>query len=309
MRSSTVALVAGQGERDVNRTAARFAVHATDLGIMWRDSRGRLAVVFGDTYGEGWGGRGAGPDGADWRCNTLAFATDDLRIESMVTDRPGHAAQVLARDRSVPEVTVIPTAGTSVAGRDLVHYMSVRSWGTGGRWTTNYAGLAHSDDGGRTWVKEPRWADDATGFGFQMGAFAGRYLFGTPAGRLGDARLARMAGAGFEYWTGAGWSPSAADAAPVMAGPVGELSVQYNEVLGRWVAMHLDEHRAAIVVRTAPAPVGPWTAGAVVADGADHPGLYGGFLHPDNGAVLRFTMSRWDPYHVLLMECREVVDG
>jgi hypothetical protein len=59
------------------------------------------------------------------------------------------------------------------------------------------------------------------------------------------------------------------------------------------------------VLRTAPGPTGPWTAGRVVADGADHPGLYGGFLHPDSAdsAVLRFTMSRWDPYHVLLMAC------
>lgn len=302
-----VALVAGQGERDVNGTAARFAVHGTDLGIMWRDSRGRLAVVFGDTYGAGWGGRGAGPETADWRCNTLAFATDDLRIESMVTDRPGHAAQILARDPAVPEDTVIPTAGFSWGGRDHLHYMSVRSWGTGGRWTTNYAGLAHSDDGGRTWVKEPRWPSAA---GFQMGAFAGRaghvYLFGTPSGRLGDARLARLAGSGFEYWTGTRWSRSPSAAAPVMAGPVGELSVQYNDVLGQWVAMHLDEHRAAIVLRTAPEPTGPWTAGRVVADGAEFPGLYGGFLHPDNGSVLRFTMSRWDPYHVVLMEVRSL---
>lgn len=299
-----VALVAGQGERDRNQTATRFAVHGTDLGIMWRDSRGRLAVAFGDTYGAGWGGRGAGPETADWRCNTLAFATADLRIESMITDRPGHAAQILARDPTVEENTVIPTAGASFAGRDHLHYMSVRSWGTGGRWTTNHAGLAHSDDGGRTWVKEPRWHGDL----FQMGAFAAHgghvYLFGTPAGRLGDASLARVAGPDFEYWTGTRWSPSPSAAIPVLAGPVGELSVQYNTVLGRWVALHLDEHRAAIVLRTAPAPTGPWTSGRVIADGAEHPGLYGGYLHPDSAgsATLRFTMSRWDPYHVLLME-------
>lgn len=107
---------------------------------------------------------------------------------------------------------------------------------------------------------------------------------------------------------GAGGRWSRSGAVPVLTGPVGELSVRYDKVLGRWVALHLDEHRAAIVLRTAPAPTGPWTAGMVVADGADHPGLYGGFLHPDS-ATLRFTMSRWDPYHVLLMECPEVVDG
>ena len=57
-------LIAGQGPGDVNQTAARFAVHATDLGVMWRDNRGRVAIAFGDTYGAGWGGHGAGPDAA-----------------------------------------------------------------------------------------------------------------------------------------------------------------------------------------------------------------------------------------------------
>jgi hypothetical protein len=89
-----------------------------------------------------------------------------------------------------------------------------------------------------------------------------------------------------------------------MSGPVGELSVQYNTVARQWIALHLDEHRAAIVLRTAPEPTGPWTTGQVVASGAQHPGLYGAFLHPDSAdsPVLHFAMSRWDPYHVRLME-------
>src|SRR5262245_49918865 len=100
-QARVVGLVAGQGEGDVNQTKARFAVYATDLGVMWRDSRGRVAIAFGDTYGAGWGGSGAGPETADWRFNTLAHSTDTalsdgLLIDSMVTDRPGHAAQLLA---------------------------------------------------------------------------------------------------------------------------------------------------------------------------------------------------------------------
>jgi len=313
-RARVVALIAGQGAGDINQTASRFAVHGTDLGIMWRDSRGRVAIAFGDTYGEGWGGRGAGPGTADWRFNTLAFASDadlsgGLTIDSMVTDRPGHAKQLLAGDPTVPEVTVIPTAAVSIGSRDFLHYMSVRSWGTGGEWATNYAGLAYSDDGGQTWVKTAfRWPT-----GFQLGAFVrheGRvYLFGTPNGRLGDASVARVPEAAvgspgaYRYWTGAGWEAAADRAAPVMNGPVGELSVQYNTVTRQWVALYLDEHRAAIVLRTAPSPTGPWTGGQVVVDGARHPGLYGGFLHPDSAhsPELHFAMSEWDPYHVQLM--------
>jgi hypothetical protein len=321
-RARVVALIAGQGPDDVNRTAERFGVHATDLGIMWRDSRGRVAIAFGDTYGEGWGGSGAGPATADWRFNALAHSTDPnpadgLRIDSMVTDRPGHAAQILPGDPTVPEVTVIPTAGVAVGSRDYLHYMSVRSWGTGGRWTTNYSGLAHSEDGGRTWVKAPvpRWPNEGGGSGFQLAALARGdgfvYLFGTPSGRLGDARLARVPEASmcspdaYRYWTGRLWEPgAAARAAPVMPGPVGELSVQFNTAVEQWVALHLDERRAAIVLRTAARPTGPWTDGQVVVDGTRHPGLYGAFLHPGSAErpVLHFAMSRWDPYHVQLME-------
>jgi hypothetical protein len=202
-----VGLIAGQGAGDVNRTAERFAVYATDLGVLWRNSRGRVAIAFGDTYGVGWGGSGAGPATADWRFNTLAFSTgfstgtvlpDGLRIDDMVTDRPGHAAQILGRDPAVPEVTVIPTAAIAVGGVDVMHYMSVRSWGTsGGRWTTNHGGLAISADGGRTWTRPPtaRWPNEGGGAGFQLGALARHdgyvYLFGTPNGRFGDAARTR----------------------------------------------------------------------------------------------------------------------
>uniref|UniRef100_UPI0039BF3D43 DUF4185 domain-containing protein n=1 Tax=Lentzea alba TaxID=2714351 RepID=UPI0039BF3D43 len=315
-----VSLLAGQGPGDVNQTASRFAVHATDLGVMWRDSRGRVAIAFGDTYGEGWGGHGAGPETADWRFNTLAHSSDTnladgLRIDSMITDRPGHAAQILPGDPAVREVTVIPTAGVSVGSRDYLHYMSVRSWEQAGQWTTNYAGLAYSDDGGLTWVKPAnlRWANEGGGSAFQLGAFVRHggwlYLFGTPNGRLGAASVARVPEASaadltaYRYWTGRAWEPGAGRAVPVTAGQVGELSVQYNQAVGRWVALHLDESRAAIVLRTAPNPTGPWSAGTVVVDGAHHPGLYGAFLHPDSATSreLHFAMSRWDPYHVELV--------
>lgn len=318
-----VALLAGQGDGDVNQTRTRFGVHATDLGVMWRDSGGRVAIAFGDTYGEGWSGDGAGPESADWRFNTLGHSddtdlTDGMRLDSMVTDRPGHARQILPGDPTVNEVTVIPTAAVSVGTRDYIHYMSVRSWGQAGTWTTNYSGLASSDDGGRTWTKSPvaRWANQAGGDRFQMAAMVKQgdlvYVFGTPNGRYGNAYLARVPGSrllepsAYEYWTATGWQAGAAGrTVPVVAGPVAELSVRYSSHLRRWVALHLDEPRTAIVMRTAPSPTGPWTGGQVVAHSADHPGLYGGFLHPDSdGPDLYFAMSRWSPYHVRLMRLR-----
>lgn len=316
-----VALLAGQGESDVNRTHDRFAVHATDLGIMWRDGRGRTAIAFGDTYGEGWGGNGAGPRTADWRFNVLAHSTDTdlsdgLRIDTMVEDRPGHAGEILHRDPGVPEETVIPTAAVSVGSRDYLHYMSIRGWNP---WTTNYSGLAHSDDGGRTWTKSPtaRWPNSGGGARFQMGALVAHegfvYLFGTPNGRFGNAHLARAVPAdvadpaAYEYWTASGWRRGAADEAVPVFGPrVAELSVQYNTALRQWVSLSLDEHRAAIVLRTAASPTGPWSGGRAVVHGVDHPALYGGFLHPDSAGrdEVHFSMSQWGPYHSKLMRLR-----
>lgn len=54
---------------------------------MWRDSRGRVAIAFGDTYGEGWGGHGAGPETAGWRFNTLAHSTDTYLSDGRTADR------------------------------------------------------------------------------------------------------------------------------------------------------------------------------------------------------------------------------
>jgi hypothetical protein len=108
----------------------------------------------------------------------------------------------------------------------------------------------------------------------------------------------------YEYWTGERWYPrDPFAAAPVMAAPVAELSIVYNRHFNRWIALHLDEARAAIVLRSSERLVGPWTQGQVVVSGTDYPGLYGGFLHPEsaNGTEIYYAMSQWSPYNVYLM--------
>lgn len=320
------------GEDSANRTGSRFGVYGTDLGIMWDNGRGEVLVAFGDSYGREWGGDGAGPAHADWRCNILARTTardldHGLPLEPVITRPDGSAGQVLERDRTVEhEETVIPTSGIAVGDLNYLHYMSVDRWGDPGHWRTNHGGIAVSEDGGRSWrmpraarwinePKRPRTFDRPRDHPFQLGAFAGAdaehvYLLGTPNGRFGSASLARttrdgvLRAAGYEYWTGNGWAPGDPFAAvPVMAGPVGELSVRYHEELGRWLAVHLDEHRAALVLRSAPALTGPWSEGTVLVSARDHPAPYGGFLHPwpTGGPTIYFTLSQWGPYNVTLM--------
>ena len=310
---------------------AESGVVATDLGILWDDGRGGVLAAFGDTYGERWGGSGAGPKHADWRCNVLARSTgtdldSGLDLDWVVRREDGGAAQFLPGDRTgVREHTVIPTAGIAVGGRNHLHYMSVRRWGVPGSWHTNYGALAYSDDGGRSWTKSESavWRNDRQpflrrfrrrdqgGHPFQQLAFAGVvdgrvHLLGTPSGRFGAGHLARVGPddlldpAAYEYWTARGWTADEREALPVLAAPVAELSVQFNTHFGQWFAVHLDERRAAIVLRTADRLTGPWSAGRVLAAGSRFPALYGGFQHPwaaDRPAVY-FTMTQWRPYNV-----------
>lgn len=318
--------VTGAGSR--NATHCTLGIRGTDLGILWDAGNGRVFVMFGDTYGDGWGGNGAGPASAEWRTNTLLSSrSTDLETEGMVLDsgitRRGtnHAAQVIRRNRlnvpwvRFPEHTLIPNTGITVGEIHYVQWMSVAFWGRRGRWRTFQAGVAVSEDDGRTWSKPlgGRWTNIFGRDRFQVAAFTRDddwvYLFGTTNGRYGPAYLARVApdriarAAAYRYWDGEGWSRRKSRAAPVIDGPVGELSVAYHGGVGQWLALHLDENRAAIVLRSAPRITGPWSAGEVAASGGDYPGLYGGYVHPWflGGHRIYWLMSRWDPYNVFLM--------
>ena len=328
-QAAMIAAVTGSGS--LNHTDERWGITGTDLGILWEGSSGDVLAAFGDTFGGRWSGHGSPgtPAANAWRSNTLARSGDHDLTDGMTVDAfagatgSGAAGELLSSQKvEGEEMTVVPTAGIAVGDRDYVHYMSVRRWIAHGHWSTNHAGIAWSDDGGETWVKDPDavWPnEDGAGDTFQMGAFARSgphvYLYGTPAGRGGDVRLARVPRFAvldpdaYRYWDGSGWTAPLADAVPVVAAPVGEMSVQYNEHLARWTMLHVlspdDSELRSIVLRTAPRPEGPWSAPQELATSREHPGLYGGFIHPwsaaSGDADIYFTMSVWEPYNVYLM--------
>jgi D-arabinan endo alpha-(1,5)-arabinofuranosidase len=322
-QASRVAMLTGA--ESINDTEARYQVKGTDLGIMWTDERGEVLAAFGDTFGSGWAGPGSevrDPAAIDWRSNTLARSSDrnpadGMVINDFVTDRPGHAKELLpSLKRDGIEISKLPTAGVNVGGRNYLAYMSVRHFGQPGQWITNYGGIAYSDDGGQTWVDAPsacRPNTPAFDEKFQMIAYARRdgfvYAFGTPNGRFGDAHVARVPEqrlldtSAYEYWTGTDWQRGGSViAAPILPGPVGEVSVRYDETFSSWQMMTMDESRGTIVVRLAPQPTGPWGAPITVATSKEYPHLYGGFLHPDSkGSDIYFTMTQYDRYNVSMM--------
>jgi hypothetical protein len=318
-----VAVLTGAGS--INATEARYQVKGTDLGIMWTDDRGQILAAFGDTFGIGWAGISSGFANAtmiDWRSNTLARSTDrnpadGMAFTNFVTDRPGHAKELLpSLKKDGVEMTKIPTGGINISGRNYLAYMSVRSFTEPGHWITNHSGIAYSDDGGQNWQDTPsahRPNTPALDEKFQMTAYARRdgfvYAYGTPNGRFGDAHVARVPEqrlldySAYEYWTGKDWQRGgSAIAAPIVTGPVGELSVRYDQTLRSWEMMYLNESRKEIVVRLAPQPSGPWGAPMAVATSREYPNLYGGFLNPDSkGRELYFTMTQYDRYNVSMM--------
>ncbi|HEY6423591.1 MAG TPA: DUF4185 domain-containing protein [Pseudonocardiaceae bacterium] len=329
-QASPVAVLTGA--ESINATESRYQVKGTDLGIMWTDERGQILAAFGDTFGPGWTGPSSGfanPGTIDWRSNTLARSSDrnpadGMSFNNFVVDRPGHAKELLpSLKRDGVEMTKIPTGGINVGGRNYLAYMSVRSFTQPGHWITNRSGIAYSDDGGQTWVDAPsaRQANTpAHDEKFQMTAYARRdgyiYAFGTPNGRFGNAHVARVPEkqlldkSSYEYWTGHAWQRgNSAIAAPIVQGPVGEVSVRYDHTLKSWEMMYLDEARGAILLKLAPTPTGPWGNAVTVANSTDYPNLYGGFLNPDsNGSDIYFTMTQYDRYNVSMMHAHLPAD-
>lgn len=298
------------GPGSINQTEGRWNIHGTDLGHMfWH--RGRLYVVFGDTFGPTFG--------TEWRSSTMAWIddpdpADGLVFSGMITNAAGHAAELLASQKvHGVEMTVIPTYGFSLGGRMVLHYMSVKQWQGPGQWEVNYAGLAYSDDDGATWVKHPtaRWPGDGNFIQVAVIDHDGYlYFFGLPAGRFGSLRLARvrpddaLAVDRYAYWNGNSWVPDERAAATLIAAPVGELSVAWSSRFGRWLMLYLDEQRYGIVLRTAKQLTGPWSAPQLVASAVDYPQLYAPYIVPDglDQEPLYFTVSQYEPpYDVSLM--------
>ncbi|UUT36304.1 DUF4185 domain-containing protein [Microbacterium elymi] len=181
--------------------------------------------------------------------------------------------------------------------------------------------MARSSDQGRTWIPlpSPRWPGGSDFIQVATAAVSdgGRdfiYLWAIPAGRFGSVRLMRVPAttedvedaASYTYFAGTGsdgdprWSDRMTDAATVLDGTIGELSVMWSTYLDRWLMTYSDAGNAYI--REGITPWGPWGEPIELAAASDYPGLYAPFMNPryvaDGGRRIYFTMSLWGPYNV-----------
>lgn len=314
-----VCQLTGPGAHNDTTAATGPMIAGTDLGSMF-EADGRMWFAFGDTFGERAEGM-TGGGGTIWRSNALAYTTDEdptdcITFDGWVADRVGWAAEVLPRRQAAGEVTVIPTYGFEANGDMYLHYMSVKEWGPPGEWTTNHAGLARSTDGGQTWQRldQVTWPGEGSFQEVSVAKVDGELLFwGVPSGRLGGVSVMRVAEqdvedlGSYRYYAGTDdeggpiWSADQADAALVIERPTGELSVAWNDYLGRWLMTTMADNADAVMYEGV-TPWGPWGEPHVLVRQADLPGLYAPFMHPsyvaDGGRTVYFGMSHWLPYNV-----------
>jgi hypothetical protein len=303
-------------------------VNGTDLGIMVYRG-GRMYFVFGDTFG------GHGPWPLDWRSNTMAYTTDTnpgdgVPLTGWIANAStGYAVELVSsRKQDNVEMTCIPTAIYDSSTCLYMYYMSVKHWSdTGGMWTCNNASIAYSLDG-RTFTKAANvsWPGDSNFIEFGVVNTGSDalivdeyvYLLATASGRFHDAYLVRVPQtqllnqSAYAYYAGLAvggtpsWSPLMSQAEPVIDDDMGEMSVMWNSYLHKYMLMNLDNVQLVILLRTADAPWGPWSAPRIVVTAREHPGLYAPNVHPqwieDSGRIVYFTMSLWSQYNVFLMK-------
>ena len=318
----------------LSQTTRRFGIVGTDLGSSF-EHKGNLYFLFGDTLGQ----RGA-LDAIGW--------TSSRDPEKIALDfHSGRGGRWLPP--SVPgikqAVLEVPSGGISIGGTMFVVFTTDHTDAK----AMGRSVLASSTDEGRTF----KVLYDLSRDKFINVSFVSRegwlYLYGSGDYRKSSVCLARVKPADLsdrthlEYFSGTAadgqprWSAREADAATLFQhNVVGELSVSYLAPLARYIMLYNSSEPRGIVMRSAPAPTGPWTPGGVLfnalRDQGDAPfihvvsrsgrgdtlsdpnredlsgGAYGPFIMErytncsGDRCRLYYTMSTWNPYQVMVMQ-------
>jgi hypothetical protein len=352
----------GERRPTLGRSLSTAGIRGTDLGVRV-DTGGRSLLLCGDTH---WQRRpwlatrdaiaevlGDGPDGLP----RVRFHGSPLRL------RGGGAT---SREYDVP-LDAFSHAGRLYACFSSNHFRNARVMGR--------SVLARAVDPAFAIDPAARHRPvDFTVLGtFSAGEFVNvsvhhdgdtLWLWGSGPYRAGHLRLARLdlaasglaglrpaagrrtgvaAALGVRYWNPAGWRTDEADAAPLLRGAWGEVSVRWVPELGRYLLLGTtgpeDADGPAVMLRTATDPWGPWSGRLRLLDwltsgrSADR---FTRFLHTaaDDGLgdrvfraqaralgaayapylfdarvegddlVLRYTLSTWNPYQVALLRHR-----
>jgi hypothetical protein len=317
------------GATSINHTNT-VNIGGTDLGHTVNHN-GKTYFLFGDTFS------GETPAiGGSWRHNVMSWSTDTNPADGIIFDdwlKTGSAAKEVITSGVGSPITEIPTGAISVNGNIYAWYMAVNNWGPPGQWTLDRAGLAKWSEGQTAFTNISGFSL-AGNSNFGMVAAVQRsaqepvaddnvYLWGTPSGRFGSVKLARVAPAqienlsAYQYYAGSVadvplWVGNESAAATIVPSAVGEMSVMYNEAVGAWTMMYFDDLDDRFKIRQSPTPWGSWSSPITVATSAQAPGgLYAPYMNSqwvqDGGRTVYFTMSLWDSYDVYLAKTTLII--
>ncbi|WP_185961308.1 DUF4185 domain-containing protein [Telmatospirillum sp. J64-1] len=275
------------GEPTINLTESRYKFWGTDLGTSFEHD-GRLVVLFGDTHAMP--GLDRKPDR-----DIVAFSDTTNPEDCLALDIPTEADGGF-RPMTIPTVDggpfSVPTAGFSANGAMYVIATSDKTPHT----PMGRSVLAKSTNGGADFEKKydlstshfinaaAATVDSRKVAGLPEEMEDAVLLWGSGLYRRSDVRLAALPTdglddkaairyfAGLDQATGSPiWSHLEEDSAPLFDQPcVGELSVTWNEYLGKWVMLYNCGYpKSQILFRTADQPWGPWAESQVLFDASE----------------------------------------
>ena len=235
--------------------------------------------------------------------------------------RPGISKQIINSIGQAPEETgIIPTTGIAVGSNQYLNFMSIRNWDNPGSWSTNFSATAMSTDNGENWgvypgtIRPPGGGQRELPDGGVPQARSRRSLplhlrHAERTRRLGVRVASRPRTCSRPHQVRVlgrrrGLVPgNPAAATPVIPGPVGEMSAQYNTYLKQYLVLYCNGPND-VVMRTAPAPQGPWGPEQMLVSSVEIPGgIYAPLLHPwSTGKELYYNLSLWSAYNVMLMK-------
>ena len=345
-----------RGEQTVNRTLSRAGIYGTDLGASFEHD-GRLWFLFGDTVGVTMGG----DDSMAWSVDQ--DPDDCIEISFLVDDEGAWLPPV------VPGVRLtgfeVPMEGVSVDGSMYVYFTTDHS----NEHTMGRSVLARSEDDGRSFEHVADVSTLGSFINVSVVMVNGAELPGLPSdsGRgllIWGSGEYRQSGvhlawqpvdeiedpASMRYFSRVSddcsplWSPGEQDAAPLIEERcVGELSVEWNPHLRKWLMTYNCGEPRGIRFHTADHPWGPWSE----SQSLFHPWDDGGYCHfihvshqlsrcdeihdpgradefggeygpyqiprfsrevEGGGALVYFVMSTWNPYNVVLMRSQLLLE-
>jgi hypothetical protein len=304
-----------------NAGAAAVTARGAD-GAQSVVSGSRSYWFFGDTVRDG-------PDGRADVVHAAVATTHDM-IGADCVDLTFKATDGVAQPL-LPlgdETTVWPDGVLAMDDGSILFYM-VKAYRTSPfAWHVGAVGLGRVRPGSTNGERLVETIWDETTFGARVSGVRSPVRYGddviayvrTDAGNTYVARapLARIGERdAYAYWTGDGWSPEPARAAPIWEPPADRyvpadngVTVWRDDSSGRWIAMY-NADLASVAVRTAPEPWGPWSQPVAWFDCRPlvrdaYPYCYSSERHAqlsrEGGRVQYITFSGQDPYDVTLVE-------